>query len=39
MRLTRMINAVDVIGGGLPGCVITGGVSDVPGKTMLDKAQ
>jgi proline racemase len=39
MRLTRMINAVDVIGGGLPGHVITGGVPDVPGKTMLDKAR
>jgi proline racemase len=39
MRFSRMINAVDVIGGGLPGRVITGGVPDVPGKTMLDKAR
>jgi len=39
MRLAKMINAVDVIGGGLPGRVITGGVGHVPGATMLDKAR
>ncbi|MDQ8708103.1 proline racemase family protein [Streptomyces sp. LHD-70] len=38
MRLNRMITAVDVHADGLPGRVITGGVSDVPGETMLDKA-
>ena len=39
MRLHRMINAVDVHADGLPGRVITGGVRNVPGHTMLDKAR
>src|ERR1700761_5143018 len=39
MRLGRMIPAVDVHADGMPGRVITGGVSDVPGETMLDKAR
>ncbi|WP_298443333.1 proline racemase family protein [Gordonia sp. (in: high G+C Gram-positive bacteria)] len=39
MRLARMINAVDVHADGLPGRVITGGVGDVPGDTMLAKAR
>jgi len=37
MRLTNMITAVDVHGGGGPGRVIIGGVLDVPGKTMFEK--
>ena len=39
MRLARMIPAVDVHADGMPGRVIIGGVSDVPGQTMLDKAR
>lgn len=39
MRLSRMITAVDVHADGLPGRVITGGVGDVPGTTMLAKAR
>jgi proline racemase len=39
MRLARMIQAVDVHAGGEPGRVVVGGVLDVPGATMLDKAQ
>ena len=39
MRIGRMIQAVDAHADGLPGRVITGGVSDVPGPTMLDKAR
>src|SRR6201998_1658130 len=39
MRLGRMIPAVDVHADGMPGRVIIGGVSDVPGETMLDKAR
>lgn len=34
-----MINAVDVHADGLPGRVIVGGVGNVPGETMLDKAR
>ena len=37
MRLDRMITAVDAHAAGEPGRVITGGVLDVPGATMLDK--
>lgn len=39
MRLARMIQAVDAHAGGEPGRVIVGGVLDVPGATMLDKAR
>jgi proline racemase len=39
MRLGRMIQAVDAHADGMPGRVITGGVGDVPGETMLDKAR
>jgi proline racemase len=37
MRLERVITAVDAHAGGEPGRVIVGGVSDVPGATMLEK--
>ena len=37
MRISSMINAVDAHACGEPGRVITGGVLDVPGKTMFDK--
>ncbi|MEK6573258.1 MAG: proline racemase family protein [Chloroflexota bacterium] len=37
MRLTSMITAVDAHACGEPGRVITGGVLDVPGKTMFEK--
>lgn len=37
MRFSRMITAVDAHAAGEPGRVITGGVVDVPGKTMLEK--
>src|ERR671931_1536131 len=37
MRLTGMVTAVDAHAGGEPGRVITGGVLDVPGRTMFDK--
>ncbi|MBS1544034.1 MAG: proline racemase family protein [Bacteroidetes bacterium] len=39
MRVSRLINAVDLHACGEPGRVITGGVMDVPGKTMYDKMQ
>ena len=39
MRFDRMIQAVDVYADGMPGRVVTGGVGDVPGETMLDKAR
>jgi len=39
MRLARMIQAVDAHAAGEPGRVVVGGVLDVPGTTMLDKAQ
>jgi proline racemase len=39
VRLGRMIQAVDAHADGMPGRVITGGVGDVPGETMLDKAR
>src|SRR5450755_3006247 len=37
MRFDRMITAVDAHAAGEPGRVITGGVLDVPGATMLEK--
>ena len=37
MRLDKIITAVDAHAGGEPGRVIIGGVSDVPGSTMLEK--
>lgn len=37
MRLSKMIQAVDVHACGEPGRVIVGGVLDVPGKTMYEK--
>lgn len=37
MKFTRMISAVDAHACGEPGRVITGGVRDVPGRTMFDK--
>ena len=37
MRFSRMITAVDAHAAGEPGRVITGGVMDVPGETMLEK--
>lgn len=37
MRLTRMIQAVDLHAAGEPGRVIVGGVLDVPGTTMFEK--
>jgi proline racemase len=37
VRLGRIITAVDAHAGGEPGRVIIGGVSDVPGATMLEK--
>ena len=37
MRLSSMITAVDLHACGEPGRVITGGVLDVPGRTMFDK--
>jgi proline racemase len=37
MRLSRMLTAVDLHACGEPGRVITGGVLDVPGKTMFEK--
>ena len=39
MRLARMLQAVDLHAAGEPGRVIVGGVLDVPGATMFDKAQ
>src|SRR5262247_2859340 len=39
MRLARMIQAVDAHAAGEPGRVVVGGVLDVPGATMLDKAR
>ena len=39
MRLARMLQAVDVHAAGEPGRVIVGGVLDVPGATMFEKAQ
>ena len=37
MRLTNLITAVDLHACGEPGRVITGGVMDVPGRTMFEK--
>src|SRR5499427_10650060 len=39
MRLARMIQAVDAHAAGEPGRVVVGGVLDVPGASMLDKAR
>src|SRR6188472_4724371 len=39
MRLARMLQAVDVHAAGEPGRVVVGGVLDVPGATMLEKAR
>lgn len=39
MRLARMLQAVDLHAGGEPGRVIVGGVLDVPGATILEKAR
>ena len=39
MRLARMLQAVDVHAAGEPGRVVVGGVLDVPGTTMFEKAQ
>ncbi len=39
MRLARMLQAVDVHAAGEPGRVIVGGVLDVPGATMFEKAR
>jgi len=37
MRLSHRITAIDLHAGGEPGRVITGGVSDAPGRTMFEK--
>src|SRR5258706_7157817 len=37
MRLTNMITAIDLHACGEPGRVITGGILDMPGKTMFEK--
>jgi len=37
MKISRMINAIDLHACGEPGRVIVGGVLDVPGETMFDK--
>ena len=39
MRLARMLQAVDAHAEGEPGRVVVGGVLDVPGSTMLEKAR
>jgi proline racemase len=39
MRLARMLQAVDLHAAGEPGRVIVGGVLDIPGTSMLDKAR
>ena len=39
MRLARMLQAVDLHAAGEPGRVVVGGVLDVPGVTMLEKAR
>ena len=39
MKLSSMITAVDAHACGEPGRVITGGVLDVPGRTMFEKAR
>jgi proline racemase len=39
MRLARMLQAIDLHAAGEPGRVIVGGVLDVPGATMLEKAR
>src|SRR5262249_35586328 len=37
MRLSKMLQAVDLHAAGEPGRVIVGGVPDVPGRTMFEK--
>jgi proline racemase len=37
MRFSRLITAVEAHAGGEPGRVITGGIGDVPGRTMFEK--
>jgi proline racemase len=39
MRFEKLLTAVDVHAAGMPGRVITGGVLDVPGETMFEKAR
>ena len=39
MRLSRMLQAVDLHAAGEPGRVIVGGVLDIPGATILEKAR
>jgi proline racemase len=39
MRLTNLVQAIDLHAAGEPGRVIVGGVLDVPGKTMFEKMQ
>jgi proline racemase len=39
MRLSSMVNAIDLHACGEPGRVIVGGVRDVPGRTMFEKMQ
>jgi proline racemase len=39
MRVSNLITAIDLHACGEPGCVITGGVLDVPGRTMFEKAR
>ena len=39
MQLSSLISAVDLHACGEPGRVITGGVLDVPGRTMFEKMQ
>ena len=39
MSFDRKITAVDIHADGMPGRVITSGVGDVPGATMLEKAR
>ncbi|HSF18275.1 MAG TPA: proline racemase family protein [Vicinamibacteria bacterium] len=39
MRFSSLVTAIDLHAGGEPGRVITGGVMDVPGKSMFEKAR
>ncbi len=39
MRVSKMIQAIDLHAGGEPGRVIVGGVLDVPGRSMFEKMQ
>eukprot|EP00054_Salpingoeca_dolichothecata_P018621 m.114619 g.114619 ORF g.114619 m.114619 type:complete len:57 (-) comp22942_c0_seq1:31-201(-) len=38
MRFSKMLSVVDAHAAGEPARVVTGGISNVPGKTMFDKA-